>query len=87
MTLEYNDRITNKLIMLFHSPVLITLFFSFFSFITLIFVIAITITIISTIIIINNISNHININNISIIKSLLLINSYYWQILLPIYFY
>ena len=42
MALEYNDRITNKLIMLFHSPVLITLLFSF---ITLIFVIAIIITI------------------------------------------
>ena len=48
MTLEYNDRIINKLIMLFHSPILITLFFSFFY----IFVIVITITIISTIVVI-----------------------------------
>ena len=42
MTLEYNNRITKKPIMLFYSLVLIT---PFSSLITLIFVIAITVTI------------------------------------------
>ena len=71
ITLEYDDRITNELIILFHSTVLIK---SFFSFIILIFVITIIIIIIFiSIIVVVVIIITININ-----KSLLsLIKSYY----------
>ena len=71
IALEYNDRITNELIILFHSTVLIK---SFFSFIILIFVI----TIINIFIFISIIVIVIIIITININKSLLsLITSYY----------
>ena len=53
---KYNDRITNKLT-LFHSPVLIT---PFFSFTTLIFIISIAVTTTSIIVILSSLLLSLN---------------------------